>query len=371
MEKYLDKKQSTALSKSDVAAYVHDMKELELKQFTLKKLQSQCNEERYRTENNSNQTIKNATDWCEKAKEDFQTAKHNLDEATKSRIPKPKDANQTLKKPQKPEEPRKPWGPIPWKYIYLLFIPFTIPFGIIIIIFNIRYKKKYREYQEKYLKYQKRYQEYQTEYLKYEQYLSWEKQEKTIEDFSKPYNYCHTRYIEAQKNFIDAEKYSKAAQEKIKKLDRISLFLAQKISDIENRKLSLYDLNIVPPDYRRLDCLIEFDQMYRNDLVDTMREAVKIYEERVFRGELLTGIDNIYNMLGNLTSAMHNIESALYSVRNEVVRMGDDINQIASSGKKFQDDMISESQAARYATEALYQTQERCEWYLKHTYRKI
>ena len=35
MEKYLDKKPKTSLSKSDVAAYVHDMKELEIKHYTL------------------------------------------------------------------------------------------------------------------------------------------------------------------------------------------------------------------------------------------------------------------------------------------------------------------------------------------------
>ncbi len=370
MEKYLDKKQTTALSKSDVAAYVHDMKELELKQFTLQKLQAQCNEQRYRTENDSNQAMERAVGSVEQAEEVFQTAKHNLNEALKSRTPKPTDVNQVLKKPQ---EPKKPFGPIPGIlcFILLIMIPIGTIWGIICIVYNIKYKKRYQNYQKDYQNYQINCQKYQEECSKQKQYLTWEKHEQTIEQYSNTYNYYHTHYMDAQKNLIDAKKYSEDSQKKIKKLDHISQFLSQHISDIENKKLQLYDLNIVPPDYRRLDCLIEFDQMYRNDLVDTMREAVKIYEERVFRGELLTGIDNIYNMLGNLTSAMHNIESALYSVRNEVGRMSDDINQIASSGKKFQDDMISESQAARYATEALYQTQERCEWYLKHTYRKI
>ena len=35
MEKNLEKKHETKLSKSNVAAYVHDMKELEIKHYTL------------------------------------------------------------------------------------------------------------------------------------------------------------------------------------------------------------------------------------------------------------------------------------------------------------------------------------------------
>ena len=121
--------------------------------------------------------------------------------------------------------------------------------------------------------------------------------------------------------------------------------------------------------------MIEFDQMFRNDLVDTMRQAVMIYEERVFRGEVIRGIDKIYDMLGNLNATMSNIENVLYSVQNEVSKMSDDLeqivfsnNQIATANKKFQDDMISESRAARYATEALQKSTERCEWYMNRQY---
>ena len=146
--------------------------------------------------------------------------------------------------------------------------------------------------------------------------------------------------------------------------------LAQHIAEIENKKDQLYALNIVPPDYRTLDSLIEFDQMYRNDLVDTMREAILIYEDRVARKVLIRGIEKIYTMLGTLTSAMHNIESALYSIQSEVRMMSDDVFKIATSTEKFQDDMLLESRAARYATEALQKTTDRCEWYLNRQYWK-
>ncbi|MBQ3490149.1 MAG: hypothetical protein IJA86_06140 [Clostridia bacterium] len=181
---------------------------------------------------------------------------------------------------------------------------------------------------------------------------------------------CQNQYALAQKEFIHAKKQRKEAQKQIEKLDCITKLLAQHIDEIESKKDQLYALNIVPPDYRTLDSLIEFDQMYRNDLVDTMREAVLIYEERVARKVLIRGIEKIYTMLGNLTSAMHNIESALYSIQSEVSMMSDDVYKIAASSEKFRDDMLSESRAARYAAEALQKSTERCEWYMNRQYWK-
>ena len=72
--------------------------------------------------------------------------------------------------------------------------------------------------------------------------------------------------------------------------------LVQTADELHAKKESLYRANIIPPDYRELDCVLMFHQIFRNDLADTMREAVKIYEERVFRQEVIRGIDRIYRM---------------------------------------------------------------------------
>ena len=341
-EKYLDKKPETSLSKSDVAAYVHDMKELEIKQFTLERLHSVCVEKQNKEEYLRVQKLNEAENTLEQAKISYQTAKQNLDEILKNKTFKP---NEIIEEPEELQEPL-------FNPDYLLLLLCWPAFIIYLITLRIKksiYKKKYPIYLE--------------EYRKYSQYLEY----KTI----------NTRYVEAKeylnkvsKHYEETKKQSQETQKQAKKLDTISQYLAKHISDITKKKNQLYQLNIIPPDYRTLDSMIEFDQMYRNDLIDTVREAVKIYEERVFRGELIRGVDKIYNMLGSLTASMQNIKSALYSVQNEVRRMSDDVNQIASSSEKFQDDMIAESRAARYATEALRDTTDRCEWYMNRQYWK-
>ena len=95
-----------------------------------------------------------------------------------------------------------------------------------------------------------------------------------------------------------------------------------------------------------------------------MREAIMIYEERVRHGELIKGIDKIYTMLGRMNSTMHNIESTLYNIRNDVHILSDDICMIASSTEKFQENILFESRATRYATEALQESVDCCEKYI-------
>ena len=441
MEKYLDKKQSTALSKSDVAAYVHDMKELEIKHYTLKKFHKKLTEidesdpplpsdldefnvaldcrldfkfadDLYKS---AEINCKSAETDYEKAKQSLNTAKQSLDKALQNRKTK---SNQVIERPKEVKKPSGIGATIGYgllcgfslavsliqiidQFVFLthsaaVFIP-ILSLGLCIILGLIFRNLK----NQRYLTYLQKQQEY-------DQYIN---QENNIK-------YCQNQYELAQKNLSETKKvyeinraeretaktkqeaakakwkssedaYDKALRTRLDMEKKIAEFIAPKIAEMERKKNQLYSLNIVPPDYRTLDCIIEFDQMYRNDLVDTMRQAVMIYEERVFRGELIRGIDKIYNMLGQLNATMGNIENVLYSVQNEVSKMSNDLEKMldsidriessnsqfvaankkmAEANKKFQDDMIAESRAARYATEALRDTTDRCEWYMNRQY---
>ena len=70
------------------------------------------------------------------------------------------------------------------------------------------------------------------------------------------------------------------------------------------QRMEFYSVNIVPPDYRYLDCVGVLHQIFVNDLADTMRDAVLLYEERVFRGDLIRGIDKINEQLEEIN---HNL----------------------------------------------------------------
>lgn len=368
MEQNLEKNQIT-LTKNKISTFIHDMKELEQQQFTLKETRAKCISRRQTTSENAKHKISEAENACRQT--DI-----NLNQALKNRIPKPKEVSE-------PKKVREPFG-LFVSLILLLFVYTPIAIAIAIMIAyspimlllpeakdandtvvvlgsflalllagfnNIMVNRRYRRYKKKLKKY--------LQYL--ESNKNYEQQEENIKN-------CQEQCKLAQKMSENAKIYNSDAKTQIEKLNLMIEFLSLHISKIEDQKNQLYTVGIVPPDYRKLDCLIEFDQMFRNDLVDTVREAIKTYEERVFRGEVVRGVEKIYNMLGNLSASMQNIEKTLYSIQSEVRLMSDEIYNIASATESFQSSMLSESRAARYAAEALQKSQEKCESYLRSQY---
>lgn len=146
---------------------------------------------------------------------------------------------------------------------------------------------------------------------------------------------------------------------------------------IRENKVQLYEFGIVPPDYRSLDAVLMIANIFDNDLADTMREAVLLYDERVFRGEVVRGIDNINKSLSRLNQTMSAVVSCLYDINRNVSRVALEINGIANQiysmhedvseiGKKIlkeQRKIADDSRATRFAAEAIQKSAEKLEWY--------
>ena len=128
--------------------------------------------------------------------------------------------------------------------------------------------------------------------------------------------------------------------------------------------------------------------MFRNDLVDTMREAVLIYEERVFRGEMIKGLENIRRAIGNLSALMAETISVLNRIDSNTRRMKDQLYTISSDITRMnanvtghlstissnlesglgaiaesQNNIASELEYSRYANDAIRTNSDRMIWY--------
>ncbi len=199
------------------------------------------------------------------------------------------------------------------------------------------------------------------------------------ENFTKYQNAIqHLRKKEAALSTIEKERKAHRAV-----LDSQIAALQPHIVTLFNQKYALYDLNIIPPDYRTLDCVLMLHQIFRNGLKDNMAEAVLLYEERVFRQEVIRGIDKIYEMLGDLNASMRAVEERLIDVRQEVQMMGNDLcgrlDHMAAQAEKsaqnqemwmdsqerWQEDLLSETRASRYAAEAVQNSNYKYEWYME------
>lgn len=148
--------------------------------------------------------------------------------------------------------------------------------------------------------------------------------------------------------------------------------IINKRSQIQNNLKSFYNYGIIPPDqkYRNFDCVLILDEIFKNDLADTMREALRIYDERVFRGSVIREMNKIGSMLGKLSSDMSAISLRLDMINNNVAHMSNDLynyNQrlVTESAKNraATEDLIRETQLGRYTNEKLLESNKRLEYY--------
>lgn len=132
------------------------------------------------------------------------------------------------------------------------------------------------------------------------------------------------------------------------------------LEPLYRNRIKFYSDGVVPVDYRTMDCVYVLEQIFRNDLADTMREAVLMYEERVFRGEIIRGMANIAAHIDNLSSVMSRLRTDIDRISRDVAIMREDMDQIYEDNREFADDikksndkLYMETKMHRHALEAL------------------
>ncbi len=182
---------------------------------------------------------------------------------------------------------------------------------------------------------------------------------------------CTTIFLEgAMEEFEEAQENLANAKIECNILDKQFTDTRTKRQELEGHLQSLYAMGIIPPDYRAMDCVLVFDFIFRNGLADTMREAVTNYEERVFRGEVIKGMDSILRSINNLTAGMSMVVTRLNSINQNVSMMSQDLYQFSQSMIQKQQSsqaaterLIEETKLGRYATEQLHYTTKRIAYY--------
>lgn len=169
--------------------------------------------------------------------------------------------------------------------------------------------------------------------------------ENRLENFNNAYN-------QAEKNLAAKLIERKQKQIYVQKLRSHADQLDKDIAEIEKALQHNYALNIVPPDYRRLECLLWIDYAFRNDQVDTMREAT-LQCDKWTRHEVQMQV------LNELARNFRSIRELLETMNTNISMMNQDLFRIAEAQEK----QLSETQSARYAMESVKQSTERLEFY--------
>ena len=101
-----------------------------------------------------------------------------------------------------------------------------------------------------------------------------------------------------------------------------------------------------------MNCVISLDHIFRNNLADSMKEAILLYKQWEFQGVLISQMQHITNTLRNIE---HNTASMCENM-NQMIEL--QYNQA-----KTLDQILHETECTRYATEAVKSSTDKMEWY--------
>ena len=144
-------------------------------------------------------------------------------------------------------------------------------------------------------------------------------------------------------------------------------FYTQQIQAIERHlqaltetRAKLYAFDIVPEEYRALDCLLYLHQVFKIELADNMKDAVRIYEQKIFSGDVIKGIEHIYAKLDDLSGQMPFVTMVLENVTEKVKELCQELCDVVQTDPTS---TTEETKLNRYATQALQESNERLAWY--------
>lgn len=150
------------------------------------------------------------------------------------------------------------------------------------------------------------------------------------------------------------------AKESSKSLIAHADTLDKNAAEVESAIRKNYALNLIPPDYRRLQCLVWIDYAFRNDQVDTMREATLQCDKWVRHNDVMTA-------LRELAENIRSVAVLLEDMNANIAMMNQDLLNIAQAQEK----QLSETKSARYAMESVQRSTEKLEWYEKLKHQRI
>ena len=98
--------------------------------------------------------------------------------------------------------------------------------------------------------------------------------------------------------------------------------------------------------------VLYINRAFRNDQVDTMREATLLCDRDIQHSEVIGGLHEIASAISSLAPVLEDISYKINIMNAELKSIADG-----------QDKLLSETESARYAAEAVQNSQETLLWY--------
>ena len=196
-----------------------------------------------------------------------------------------------------------------------------------------------------------------------------EKAKKKIQEINQQITELDAEKLQMSLKYKKGTEYEEAEYEKA-----VDLYQSQikqnrsAINELTQNLDSLFELGIIPPAYREIDCVITLDHIFENDLADHMRDAVLLYREWLAQERIIVGIENICKMMGKLSSQMRYMQLVLEDIEASTNSICMDMNKMVSLQKqnsKNQEQLLQETKSTLIALEAVQKSNDKLEWYIE------
>lgn len=164
-----------------------------------------------------------------------------------------------------------------------------------------------------------------------------------------------------QRDCEAAEAEYQAACQKAALLKEQGRIIFDQYMILDKKRKAAYEVGIIPPDYRNMKCVFSLDHTFRNGLADNMKDAILLYEDKVFKGTIVDIGKGVLKSLERLDASVRELSNTMSRINDSVGLMYQDaerlVERLVEQGKTAEQ-ILDESKATRYAMDAVKRCQE-------------
>ena len=162
-----------------------------------------------------------------------------------------------------------------------------------------------------------------------------------------------SKYQESELALENAERDLADAAKQEKEVGLMADRLDQDADTITESLKQCYELGVVMPSYRNLVSVVILDDIFTNDKADTMREANLLCDTEIRHAELVGKLDEVVHALKTLAASIQSMSHVLSAINTNVSLISQDVYRMSETQEEI-----------KYAAESIKKSADNADFYI-------
>ena len=179
-------------------------------------------------------------------------------------------------------------------------------------------------------------------------------------EYKEELNKWESEFASANQQYEKAKNDAELADNDYREAEKNFPHIMERVQELENSASSIqkdiqacYSLDVIKPAYRNLVSVVILDEIFQNDKCDTMREANLLCDTEIRHAELIGKLDQVLHALEALAISLQHINRVMNSINENVSMISQDVYRIAEGQERI-----------AYATESLQKSADNVDFYV-------